>query len=325
MAATATTDVIVPQPVVDMVLRALSYKSAFVGSGAAAFDPSMQGQAGNFFNVPEWNEDLTVAEKIDGNASTPAGLTQNVSTGAYSHRKRSRSWVGNVPAVMGSLMTPDAAIVNSAADFWAYDLDQLIINVLKGLFYTSTGAIVGTHMSSIAAASGAIKPATFSTFLDARAVLGDNNKDLAIAVFHSKQWNDLRKEAGSKATYIASESGPVPFYDGMRVIESDNVPTSGSGQFKKYTGFLVGPGAIYVAVQQAIKEWMAIEPLVPRVDLTQTISIGACVRGTKWAVTTTNPDLSDLATATNWAKSAASPTTATDKLIKVVGFETNAS
>lgn len=325
MAATLISDVIVPQPVVDMVLRAVTYKSAFVGSGAAAFDPSMQGQAGHFFEVPEWNEDATAAEKIDGNASTPTGLTQNVSIGPYSHRKRARSWVGNVPAVLGSLMDPNQAIIDSAADFFARDLDQIIINVCKGLFYASTGAIVGTHMSSIAAASTAIKAASFSTFLDARSVLGDNNKDLAIAVFHSKQWNDLRKEAGSKATYIAIGNEQVPFYDGMRVIESDNVPTSGSGQFKKYTGFLVGPGAIYVAVQQAIKEWSAIAPLVPRADITQTMSIGACVRGTKWAVTTTNPDLSDLATAGNWAKSAGTPTTATDKLIKIVGYETNAS
>lgn len=323
MASLLPSDVVLPAPVADTITAFIASKSGFLSSAAAGADLDAGAQlGGHFFSKGRWKEDTAADEVIDGSASTPGNVGSTADIAPVLRRKRVRAIVDGVDAAMGALLSqsPSDEVMAQAGAYWARRIDETFVQTLTGLFDASAGVLRTTHRKSVAVTTGTPVAATFNYMVDAGTLLGDNFSDLAIAVMHSKIWADLRKEVGAKATYVAIGNVMVPFYDGLRVVLSDNVPTSGSSTFKKYTTILLRPGALYLAVQQAMREIVEINATVPETRITQTLHFAAAAHGIKWNVTTTNPANTDLATATNWAKA-----TAVDKEIGIVALETNAS
>lgn len=323
MASLLPSNVAVPAPIADAIAAYITQKSAFTASAAAGANFNSGAQmGGDFFALSRWNEDTTAAEKIDGSASTPGNVANYKDVAPVLRRKRVRGIVDGVDAVLGQQISvnPTEAVLSQAAAYWAREIDNSFVQTLTGLFDSSAGVLRSTHRSAVGVASGTAVPASFSAIVDACTLLGDNFNDLAILICHSKVWANLQKETGSKANWIPIGNDLVPYYAGLRVILSDFVPTSGSGTFKKYTSIMLRPSALYLAVQQEMREIVEINATVPEVRLTQTMHWAALAHGIKWNVATTNPADSDLYTATNWAKA-----TSVDKEIGIVALETNAT
>lgn len=325
MAATLPSDLVIPAPLATYIAAQITTKSGFVASGAAVFDYSDAAQTGGLFvNVPRIAQDTTAAESVDGNASTPTATTAYKEIAPVRNRKRVRAFVDNVPPAIGAANS--AALVQSLADsaasYWANDVNLTIVNTMKGLFDASAGILRSTHRKAAAATSGVIVPASFSLVIDAATMLGDNSSDISAIVCHSKVWADLQKESGAKVTYVpvGENMKPLAFYNGKLVVEDDNVPTSGSGTYKTYTTILARPGAIYVAWQRTMYEGSEYQALYPRTIITQRADYAVGIRGCYYNSATSNPADSDLYTATNWTKA-----TAVDKEIGLVALVTNAS
>lgn len=323
MASLLPADVILPVPVADTVSALIVSKSAFMQSAASGADLNAGAMlGGNYYSKSNWKEDTTASEVIDGSASTPGNVGSYASIAPVLRRKRVRGIVDGVEAAMGSLLSqsPSDEVMAQAATYWAKQIDLVFISELTGC-YMSGGCLATTHKLSKAATSGAIVPASFSLLIDTGVLLGDNSFDLSIGIAHSKVLADLRKEAGAKANYMVFGDRPAMVVDGIIYLADDDVPTSGSGTYKKYTTILVRPGALWLAVQQNMREIVEINATVPETRITQTMHFACAIQGIKYVHTSTNVTNATLAgTAAYWEKAAP-----VDKQIGVVALETNAS
>lgn len=323
MASLLPSDQVLPSPVADAIAAIITSRSAFTSSAAAGADLDAGAKmGGNFYSRGRWNLDSTASEKIDGSASTPGKVNDYADIAPICRRKRVRGIVDGVEAAMGGMLSvnPTQAILDQTGTYWAKEIDNSLVSALKAFFDASSGPLLPTHCNAIATTSGAVKVATFADLVDTATLLGDNLTDLAVMVCHAKVWANLRKEAGAKVTYNPIGNAMVPYYDGLRVLLSDSVPTSGSSTYKKYWTILLRPGALFVAVQQAMREIVEINATVPETRITQTLHYAPGATGMKWNVTDANPADTLIDDYGSWAKA-----TAVDKEIGMVALISNAS
>lgn len=323
MASLLPSDQVLPAPVADVLSALITSRSAFTASAAAGADLDAGARmGGNFYSRGRWNLDSTASEKIDGSASTPGKITDYADIAPVCRRKRVRGIVDGVEAAMGAQLAvnPTQALMEQTAAYWAKEIDNSLVSALKAFFDASSGPLLSTHCRAIAATSGTVKPATFADLVDTATLLGDNLTDLAVMVCHAKVWANLRKEAGAKVTYNPVGNAMVPYYDGLRVILSDAVPTSGSSTHQKFWTILLRPGALFVAIQQAMREIVEINATVPETRITQTLHYAPGATGMKWNVTDANPADTLIDDYGSWAKS-----TSVDKEIGMVALISNAS
>jgi hypothetical protein len=309
--------------VADTIAALITSKSAFMASAAAGADLDAGAKlGGDFYSKGSWKEDTAADEVIDGSASTPGNVGSYAAIAPVLRRKRVRAVVDGVEAAMGSMLSvaPTAELMNQAATYWAKRVDNVFISEITALFDASAGVLRTTHKLAKAATSGSVVKADFSSLIDAGNLLGDNSFDLSIGIVHSKVMGDLRKEAAQKANYVMFGGRPAMVIDGMIYLQSDDVPTSGSGTYKKYTSIMLRPGALWLAVQQQMREIVEINATVPETRITQTLHFACAIQGIKFTHTSAALTNAQLATATYWDKAAP-----VDKAIGIVALETNAS
>lgn len=322
MASLLPSDVAIPTPIADTITAMITEKSGFLASAASGADLDAGAQmGGNFYTRGRYNEDTTADEVIDGSASTPGNVGSHADISPILRRKRARGIVDGTEAAMGQMLsggTPDQQVIDQAAAYWARRIDAAMVSCLTAWFDAS-GCLYSTHLHSVCE-SGKVIPLSFSALVDGSTKVGDNLSELAAMVTHSKTWGNILKAEAARCTYVPMGGVMVPFYDGKRVILSDNVPTSGSGSSKKYLTILLRPGALFLAVQKAMREIVEINATVPETRITQTLHFAVGGTGIKWNVTDTNPTNTTLATANKWAKA-----TSVDKAIGIVAVESNAN
>ena len=313
----------VPQNVIDTLIARITQRSAFIGAGAAGVEILSNSAGGNFAQRNKWAEDTTRAEVIDGNASTPVILGATAELAPLLRRKRVRKAFDGVNAAMGLLsQDPNAATIEQSANYWATEIDTAIISMLSGVFDAAAGICRATHRRSVVSLAPAVPVAiSYAQIVRAGGMLGDNVLDLANLTVHGVQWSDLLLEVGAKANFIALDGSTlVPYVNGLRINVSDNVPVDTSDTNTAYTAFLTRPGAIWVQIQQDIKEFLAQKPEDPSTVISESLHFAVGLGGVKWNVTTINPDNTALAVATNWAKTGSNV-----KEIGIIALETNAS
>lgn len=314
----------VPQVVSDTLIARITARSAFMGSPMGPVSAGVEilttPFGGNFAQRNKWKEDTTRAESIDGTASTPAILGIDGELAPILRRKRVRKAFDGVDAALGLLsQDPNAATIEQTAAYWAAEIDAAVISMLKGVFDASAGICRSTHRRRIGNTTGALVPLTYAQLVRTGGLLGDNALDLASITVHGAQWSDLLLERGNATSFLPLDgSAPVPYVNGMRVIVSDSVPIDTANDNDLYTAFLVRPGAIWVQIQQAMKELVAPKPEDPSIVVSQSLHFAVGLAGVKWNVTDINPPNADLETANHWAK-----TTANVKDIGVLAVESN--
>ncbi len=322
-------DLIVPQPIVDIWNLRVSQKSAFIASGLVTIDDSAA-NGGHFAAKRLRDEDTAAALKIDGSTSHPASVLGAVRDYApVLRRVRPRVIPDGMLAAEGRLSgsTPDAGVLEQSANYWAREADDALLSVISALFDEDDGCLFDTHCKTLATDSPST-PVTmsYSAVLDALALAGDSVQEYAALALHSKQWKDLQAEAGAKISAMPITGSPVPamYCANLRIIVTDALPVVGSGSNAVYTAVAFRPGALWIATQQPIKEWIAPDPSLPALRISESWHFAASVEGVKWSSTDINPENAGLATATNWAKTAPTPTARTDKrTLGLVAVRTN--
>jgi len=154
---------------------------------------------------------------------------------------------------------------------------------------------------------------------EARAILGDQGDKLAAVAMHSKVYYDLVERravdfvlasdlSGGGATASGGTIAPaygnpsVPTYMGLRVIVSDDVPTTGSGSSTEYGTFFFTSGAVASGEQLAMQVEQDRDILAKSDAMSIDLHYTYHPVGAKWSVTTVNPTRAQLETVSNWSK-----------------------
>lgn len=227
-------------------------KSAFIQSGVAVADErvSLNITAGGLMvNMPFWN-DLTGDDEVlgDGDKALSTGkITSGADIAAVLYR--GRGWSVNELAAVISGDDPMKALMGKIGTYWLRREQQVLINVMNGLFApssgtgesaTPTGQLNETHLLDKKSA-----PIDQFLLLDAKQLLGDASDQLSLLVMHSAIYTSLQKL--DLIDFIKPSDGgkPIPVYQGYRVVIDDGVPVSGTTPANKvYTTYLFAAGSI---------------------------------------------------------------------------------
>ncbi len=339
---TQVPDVKLPQTISDYMEANLPDILGFSQSGAATIQfENLAKMGGNTVSLRKFKEDLTAPEADDGTESNAAKLESLLDQLVIRRQRRTRGVDRAVRAALGQ-GNQDAVMQELARQttyYWTRWFTSALVKVLTGLFDGTSGVLRTTHRKvSVGSTANNRKYLEFGTLIDAATLHGDNMERLAILLTPSKTWADLKKQNLAKVTYellkdgfgevVRDERGaPVNaiYFDGKRVLITDEYPVDSSGANPIYTSFLVRPGALAFAMQQDIETFLSYLPLRNSDVLVQPVAYAAHVLGVAWNGSTVpssvqaGPSDADLATPGSWTKADV------DKNIGVIAVQTNAT
>lgn len=300
MPVTQLSDVIVPEVFAKYVIERSAELSAVFQSGVISRDGSIESQlagGGHFINMPFW-KDLDGDDEVldDTQDITPAkhSTSQDVAV----RIARAKAWERTDLSAELAGSDPFKALGDRVATFWNRKKNIALINTLGGVF--SAASMAGL-VHDISGETGAAANIMGETFIDAQQKLGDAKGRLSAVMMHSATEAQLAKNDLIEYEMDSDGKTRIPYFMGKRVIVDDSLPVS-SGV---YTTYLFGEGAL---------GYGEVPPLVPvEFDRDSLGNGGQDIlvtrthyvmhpRGIKWAVTTTLPANTDLATGTNWAR-----------------------
>lgn len=330
--ATLRSDVIIPEVFTPYLTEATTVRNSFLTSGVVtALDALNATEGGDKVTIPNWKADLSGdAERLtDTTSLTPGKITTDKQIGVVLHR--GRAWESRDLARLAAGSDPMGAIGAKVADYIANQQQKDLIACLNGVF----GA-VGTDNSSAAFAALSIDGGgSGETNLGPRqiaaaeAILNEDADRLGAIVMHPLVYADLKErkaidfvtadDARVTASTIAagsitalnafggsvaaaySANMTIPFYMGMRVIRSKDVPTSGSGSTTKYACFVMAPGAVGTGQQAALRSEVDRDILAKSDAMSVDWHNVYHPLGARY-IGSANPTAADLATAGNWEK-----------------------
>ena len=323
--ATLRSDIIIPEVFTPYVIEQTTQRDAFLASGVVQPMAELNAtEGGDFVNVPFWKANLDGDFEVltDSTSLTPGKISADKQVGVILHR--GRAFEARDLAALAAGADPMAAIGAKIADYVANQRQKDLLSCLAGVFGT-----IGSNSSSAAFFGLSIDGESGDTptilsprhVAEARSLLGDQGDKLAAMAIHSKVYYDLVERraidyvtetdarlSGSATDFsggsIAGAYGSptVPTYMGLRVIVSDDVQVDGTSPDQEFATYFFTQGAI------ASGEQMAMQTETDRDILAKSdamsIDLHYCYHpvGAKWAVSTTNPTRSALATVTNWSK-----------------------
>lgn len=238
MAGTTLSDVIVPELFTPYVINKTMEKSAFVNSGImvrnAAFD-QLASEAARTHNMPFFEDLKGDAQNIvEGQAVDAQKITSSKDVSTTIMRQQMWSATSLSAALAGS--DPMRAIGDLVADYWARQYQKELINILTGVFASTSMA---DHVLDLSAKDGVAANIGASAVIDALQLLGDAQDQLTAIVMHSATKAYLKK-LNLITTERDSVSVEFDAYQGRRVIVDDGCPVSGG----VYTTYLFGEGAV---------------------------------------------------------------------------------
>ena len=321
--ATLRSDVIIPEVFTPYVIEQTTARDAFLASGVVQPMAELNGsEGGDLINVPFWKANLSGDFEVlsDSSSLTPGKISADKQVGVILHR--GRAWEARDLAALAAGSDPLAAIGAKVGAYLANQKQKDLLSVLGGVF----GSINANDSNSaffdlcIDSESGDT-PTSLSPkhVAKAKAILGDAGESLSAVCMHSKVYYDLVERrlvdytaagdtaqgataAGGSIAAAYGGNGSVPSYCGLRVIISDDVPTTGSGASTEYSTFFFTPGAIGSG-QQAGLTTETDRDILAKSDA-MSVDLHYCYHpiGAKWGVTTTNPTRAQLETVGNWSK-----------------------
>ena len=226
---TTLQDIINPTPFfANYVVNRTAELSAIFQSGIITRDSQfdkLASEPAQVHNMPFFN-DLTgdSEDVIEGQDLTAAKITSNKDTSTTI--RRAKMWSSTDLAAQLAGTDPMKAIGDLAAGFWARDHQKELLNILDGVFASTS---MTDHILDISTKTG--KAANFSgeAFIDAMQLMGDARNSLTAVVMQTIRQSDA----------VSFDS-----YMGRRVIVDDGCPVDTD----KYTTYLFGEGAIAFGV-----------------------------------------------------------------------------
>jgi hypothetical protein len=330
--ATLRSDVIIPEVFTPYLIEATTVRNSFLTSGVVAgLDALNVNEGGDKVTIPNWKADLSGdAERLtDSTSLTPGKITADKQVGVVLHR--GRAWESRDLARLAAGSDPMGAIGAKVADYIANQQQKDMIATLKGVF----GALGSSNSGAAFAALSVDASGSGETNLGPRqiaaaeALLLEDADRLGAIVVHPLVYADLKERkaidfvtasdarvtAGTNtaanltglnafggsiaAAYTANTQ--IPYYMGMRVIRSKDVPTDGTGSTTKYACYVMASGAVGTGQQAALRSEVDRDILAKSDAMSVDWHNVYHPLGARW-VGSANPTTADLATAANWEK-----------------------
>lgn len=330
--ATVRNDVIIPEIFTPYLIEATTVRNSFLTSGVVApLDVLNATEGGDKITVPNWKADLSGdAERLTDNTSlTPGKITADKQVGVVLHR--GRAWESRDLARLAAGSDPMGAIGAKVADYIANQQQKDMIATLSGVFgalgsSNSTAAFAALSVDASGSGETTLGPRQIAA---AEAILLEDAERLGAIVMHPLVYADLKERkaidfvsatdarvtastiaAGSitglnafggsvAAAYTANMQ--VPYYMGMRVIRSKDVPTSGSGSTTKYATYVMSNGCVGTGEQASLRSEVDRDILAKSDAMSVDWHNVYHPLGARY-VGPVNPTTADLATAANWEK-----------------------
>jgi hypothetical protein len=330
--ATLRSDVIIPEVFTPYLIEASTVRNSFLTSGVvtplAALDAS---DGGDKITIPNWKANLTGdAERLtDSTSLTPSKITADKQIGVVLHR--GRAWESRDLARLAAGSDPMGAIGAKVADYIANEQQKDLIATLKGVFGALGSSNSGAAFAALTVdASGSGETTLGPRQIAAAEVLLNEDADkLGAIVMHPMVYADLKERkaidfvsatdarvtastaAAGSITALNAFGGSVaaaytnnisvPFYMGMRVIRSKDVPTSGTGSTTKYACYVMATGAVGTGQQAALRSEVDRDILAKSDAMSVDWHNVYHPLGARY-IGPVNPTNADLATAANWEK-----------------------
>ena len=328
MAETRIADVVVPEILSDMVTAQISPYCDLLKLGIATKDYGNKdiSEGGHFAKIPFYDQ-LTGDDEVitDSTSLTPGKITTDTDIGVVCHR--GKAWASRDLAKILSGDDPQKEIAKQVAAFWGKKINAAAINVLKGVFYPSTGALAATHYVKVGADETAGVIISAASIIKAASKLGDMMQDFDAFMCSSLVYADLLRAKlvtyperfGPDNVDLTSKAGK---FLGLDIIVTDYCPvTDGSGgAYDLHHCYLLKKGCMYIGMQKDVMTETDRDILAQKDVLATTVHFVPHLKLVKWNVTTTNPTNAVLATADSWSKVADD-----DKFIGAVNLIVNAT
>ena len=322
--AVLRSDIIIPEVFTPYVIEQTTARDAFLASGVVAPMAELNAtEGGDFVNVPFFSANLSGDFEVlsDSSSLTPGKISTDKQVGVILHR--GRAFESRDLAALAAGSDPMAAIGQKIGAYIANQRQKDLLACLDGVF----GSINANSNSSaffdlcIDSESGDTPTGLSPKHVaKARSILGDQGDKLTAVCMHSKVYYDLveRKMVdyvlasdgnGGSATASGGTIAPayggdntVPTYCGLRVIVSDDVSTTGSGSSTEYSTYFFTTGAVASGEQAGLTTETDRDILAKSDAMAIDLHYTYHPVGSKWAVTTVNPNRTQLATVGNWSK-----------------------
>ena len=327
MAKTRVSDVIVPAVFAPYALERTTAVSKVIKSGAIGLDPQFDALAsgpGKTIDMPFWRDLIGDSEVLNDSVELVPDKIGSGQDSAAVHR-RGKAWGANILAKWLAGDDPMAQIGDLVADFWARDLQTMMLKTLDGLFDNTNGVLRITHRLNIY--TDVVTPAdaaklTGATFIDALAKLGDHSTELIAVAMHSDVEASLRKR--DLITFLPDSEGKLVIekFQGRDFFVDDGCPKVNGTNAPAYTTYIFGRHAFGYGVGSMDAE-DAVETdrnaLASDDFLINRKQFILHPRGVRWIGVPpgVSPTNAELAVGTNWVKVYA------DKNIRIVAVRHN--
>ena len=320
--ATLRSDIIIPEVFTPYVIEQTTQRDAFLASGVvqpmAELNAAEDG--GDFVQVPFYKANLSgdFERLTDSSSLTPGKITADKQVAAVLHR--GRAFESRDLAALAAGSDPMAAIGNKIADYIANQRQKDLLSCLAGIF----GAVDDNSSASFAALTVDGATGDTPTVLSARQVvegqslLGDQGEKLAAIVVHPKVYFDLKERRALDFIYddsgkpdtaasqgsLANAFGNVaiPTFMGMRVIQSADVQTTGSGATTEYASYMFTQGAVGSGEQLGLQTETDRDILAKSDAMSIDLHYVYHPIGSSFSTSVSNPTRAQLETVGNWTK-----------------------
>lgn len=247
MAVTRLTDVIVPTRFAPAVVQRIAVLSVIRNSGIVTADAQMTSLAagpGSLIQMPFWNRisgNSNVSSDDPAQVATPNKITQ----GTDIARKVMRNNGWSSADLVAGLLSEDPIVVirDQIADYWVSEEQNVLINVMNGVF--ASASMAGNVLSVAVETTAGAVPMDAVVIGNAKALLGDQGGNLTGILMHSRVFYNL--EIAGHITYGVNpnNSDRPASYMGLSVFIDDRCPkVAGTTSGFKYTSYIFGQGAL---------------------------------------------------------------------------------
>jgi len=296
---TKIADLIVPEIFTKYLIQETTKTNAFLNSGIATSDPSVNiTDGGKTVNIPFFHE-LSANDEVltEGTALTINNITAARDIAAV--HVRSVAFAATDLSKLFSGADPIAAMRVQLGNFWATKMTDVVLNTLKGIFGV-------TDLADANQLDNSANSLTGDVMSDAMFLLGDKSAKITALAMHSKVFAKLKKLDLIDTVQPSALSPAYNTYMTKRIIMDDAIePISGTGATAVYPIYLFGAGALAYNENGTLATYEQDRDILKKEDVfTSTRTFTMHPRGVKWTGTPADgetPSNAELATAANWA------------------------
>ncbi len=298
--ATLRSDLIIPEVFTPYLIEATTQTDSFLQSGVvqplAELNLSAE-RGGDFVKLPFYKANLSGDFEVltDSTSLTPSKITADNQIGVVLHRGRAFSSRDLASLAVGGGIDPMAAIAQKMA---AYVNNQK----QKDLYSCLTGAFGSINANSSSSALFDLTIDRLTAIAMHSNVYGDLLERNMIDRIYDNTGAPDGDATGGSTTRAFDGPNVVETFGGLRIIVSDDIPTTGSGASTEYSTFFFTQGAVVTGEQAPIRTQTDRDILALEEAMAVDLHYIYHPVGLKYAVSTVNPSRTVLETVGSWSK-----------------------